>query len=120
MIWYFLLAAGLLVFFWDEVKAPFMERYEKTVTERRAIIAAERIARVKMLSDSPRDIEDFISKNVSVISDDTMNQLVARLETIKSDKIIDGDNLKSKFDVMFKEEVEAELPSRRKHNGAQA
>lgn len=108
MIWYFLLAVGLTIFFWEEVKAPFVERYEKTVTNKRAIVAAERIARVKMLSDSAKDIEDFISKNVSVISDGTMNALVARLENIKSDKIIEGDALKSKFDHLYDQEVEAE------------
>lgn len=111
MIWYLLLAIGLTIFFWEEVKSPFVERYEKNAVNKRTIVAAERIARVKMLSDSAKDIEDFISKNVSVISDETMNALVARLENIKSDKIIEGDALKSKFDYLYDQAVEAVEPA---------
>ena len=112
MLW-FLLAAGLVIFFWEELKAPFVARYEKATAAKKAVIAAERMARVKMLSDSAKDIEDFISKNVSMISDTTMNALVSRLETIKSDKVIEGDALKTKFDAMYNVEVEADTTTKK-------
>lgn len=99
------ICAFLIIFFWEEIKTPFVDKYNKSIKNKDEVIAVERLARVKMLSDSAKDIENFISQNVKLISDQTMNELVSRLESIKSDKIIEGDNLKSRIDSLSTEET---------------
>lgn len=58
---------------------------------------ATKIARVKLISDDPKDIEKFIITNAQYLSDDLVKKLVERIEIIKFDKIIIEDNLKTRI-----------------------
>jgi len=59
--------------------------------------AMSKIAKVKLVSDDPKDIEKFITVNAQYLSDDTVNKLVERIELIKADRIIMEDGLKTRI-----------------------
>ena len=72
----------------------------------------EKIAKVKMVSEDPKDIEQFITNNATYLSDATVQKLVARIEAIHTDKVISADDiLKQRFedlDTKRQQEAEAE------------
>lgn len=78
--------------------------------------AVQKITQVKLISDNAKDIEKFIVDNAAHLSNDDVKKLVARMEIIKADKVIDTDAvLKSRIDSleMF-EEAPAQMASKRK------
>ena len=79
-------------FFSDDLK----ERLSSFKEKREALSSAEKIAKVKLVSDDPKDIEQFITKNVNALSAGMVNQLVARIEMIKNDKVINADDMLKK------------------------
>jgi hypothetical protein len=68
----------------------------------------DKVARVKLISDDPKDIEYFITTNAQYLSDDMVERLVSRIEDIKADQVVNNtDNvLKSRIDRLFQEETE--------------
>jgi hypothetical protein len=68
----------------------------------------DKVARVKLISDDPKDIEYFITTNSQYLSDDMVERLVSRIEDIKADQVVNNtDNvLKSRIDRLFQEETE--------------
>jgi hypothetical protein len=72
----------------------------------------EKIALVKLVSEDPKDIEQFITNNATYLSDATVQKLVARIEAIHTDKIISADDiLKTRFEdleVKHQQQAEAE------------
>lgn len=71
---------------------------------------AEKFARVKMISDDPKDIEKFINDNAQYLSPDSVEQLVCRIELLKADKVIDSDNnLKTRIDALGVPDVILEI-----------
>jgi hypothetical protein len=70
----------------------------------------EKIAKVKLVSEDPKDIEQFITNNATYLSDATVNQLVARIDALHTDKIISADDiLKARFeDLEIKKQQQAE------------
>lgn len=54
--------------------------------------SADKIARMKVLSDDPKEIEKFIISNAASLSDASMNSLLARLETLHAEKVINDDS----------------------------
>lgn len=57
-----------------------------------------KIARVKLTSDDPKEIEKFITDNAKSLSDQTVSALVLRIEQIKDDRVIKGDALKQQIE----------------------
>lgn len=47
-----------------------------------------KMAMIKMVSDDPKEIEIFVSNNVEYLSDQTVQQFVDRIETLKADSVI--------------------------------
>lgn len=96
-----LVTVGVLsLVFYEELKSPFTEYFRNKNKSKNDFLAAERLARVKALSDRSDEIEKFISSNVNVLSEESMNILLARLELLKADSVIDGDSLKNKIDAL--------------------
>jgi len=73
----------------------------------------DKIAQVKLVSDDPKDIEKFITENAQYLSDEIVKQLVARIEMIKADRVINADTLlKTRIDALEPVlEVRAEEPA---------
>lgn len=96
----FLLAAVLGVIVWDVFLSDLLKGKIMNFAEQRTNVSnADKIARVKLVSDDARGIEKFITDNASLLSDAMVQQLVARIEAIKTDKVIDADTLlKSRID----------------------
>lgn len=62
---------------------------------------ADKLSRVKMISDDPKDIEKFINDNAQYLSASSIEQLVCRIELLKAEKVIDSDNnLKTRIDAL--------------------
>jgi hypothetical protein len=62
-----------------------------------------KMAKVKLVSDDPKDIEKFIATNAENLSDEMVKQLVDRIEAIKTDQIISADTImKSRFESLEK------------------
>ena len=70
----------------------------------------EKIALVKLVSEDPKDIEQFITNNATYLSDATVQKLVARIDALHTDKIISADDiLKQRFeDLEIKKQQQAE------------
>jgi predicted Zn-dependent peptidase len=50
--------------------------------------SVSKMAMIKMVSDDPKDIENFVSNNVEYLSDQTVQQFVDRIESLKADSVI--------------------------------
>ena len=79
----------------------------------------EKIAKVKMVSEDPKDIEQFITNNATYLSDATVQKLVARIEALHTDNIISADDiLKARFEdleVTKRQQAEAEAEAEEEH-----
>jgi hypothetical protein len=74
----------------DIVKNKIRNYQNKKIKIKRA----EKLAQVKMLSSSYKEIESFISENADYLSDEIVKLLVSRLEAIQLDQIINDDSRK--------------------------
>ena len=71
-----------------------------------------KMAKVKLVSDNAKEIEKFIADNAEHLSDETVNLLVARIEAIKTDQIINADTiLKSRIEALDNPHVGSSLDS---------
>lgn len=79
----------------------------------------EKIALVKLVSEDPKDIEQFITNNATFLSDTTVQKLVARIEALHTDNIISADSiLKARFEdleVTKRQQAEAEAEAEEEH-----
>lgn len=83
------------IFLSDYIK----EKQEVSSAKQVRLQNTDKIARVKLTSDDPKEIEKFITDNAQYLSDSMVQQLVTRIENIKDDRVITADNvLKSKID----------------------
>lgn len=105
-----LLAAVIGVVTWDVFLSDLLKSRLSNFSEQRTNVSnADKIARVKLVSDDARGIEKFITDNASLLSDAMVQQLVARIEAIKTDKVIDADTLlKSRIDDLQEPAPESE------------
>jgi hypothetical protein len=104
------------IFLSDWVKA-----HRAQVEERKGKFGSlEKIALVKLVSEDPKDIEQFITTNAAYLSNDTVQKLVARIEALHTDKVISADDiLKSRFeDLAAHQEAEAEAEAEHAAKGA--
>lgn len=60
--------------------------------------SVDKIALVKLVSDDPKKIEDFISSNANYLSTEIVQKLVDRIESLKFDKMYGEDSLKKRID----------------------
>ena len=87
----------ILYFLYDAFMADSLKEKLLSFKERKAITSgAEKIAKVKLVSDDAKDIEKFISSNANNLTMEMVNQLVARIELLKTDKVIEADDLLKK------------------------
>lgn len=90
------------IFLHDSVKDHYEEK--RKLDEKTSNV--EKIAKIKAVSDEAKDIEKFVTDNASYLSRGTIEILVARIEELKADKIINGEVLKSRIDDLVEEELE--------------
>jgi hypothetical protein len=82
---------------------PVKEWVEKRNKKKQAITAADKIAKVKLVSNDDKDIEKFIANNAETLSDAMVSKLVERIETIRNEQVISADNvLKTRFELLEK------------------
>lgn len=58
--------------------------------------SVDKIAQVKLVSDDPKGIEQFVTDNAQYLSDQMVKQLVARIESLKVDQVITEDEVLKK------------------------
>lgn len=106
----FIFAVGAyFLLFHDDV----MEKREAVAKLLQTKTEAEKIAKVKVLSTNPKDIEKFILDNAKTLSDATIDVLVARIEMLASDRVIRDDDLKVRIDdITIPKEWAPEVPKR--------
>jgi len=94
------------IFFADWFRNKKLERQRRAD----AATSTEKIAQLKLISDDPRDIENFITTYAAGISTEMVTKLVERIEVLKTDNVIDADTiLKRRIDALGpQEELEVE------------
>lgn len=93
-----IIAIGLVVVAYQIFLSDYLASKLKTRRDsRNNRDAMGKIAKVKLVSDDPKDIEKFITVNSQYLSDDTVNKLVERIELIKADRVIMEDGLKARI-----------------------
>jgi len=74
----------------------------------------DKIAQVKLVSDDAKGIEEFVTTNASYLSDQMVKKLVARIESLKVDQVIAGDELlKTRIAELQPEEEETDAETLR-------
>lgn len=93
------------IFFSDAIKEKMVSN-EATKTKQTSL---DKIARVKVVSEDAKDIEKFITDNAQYLSDATVAALVARIEMIRADRVINEDTLlKKRIDALDPVEIKEE------------
>jgi hypothetical protein len=93
------------IFFADQIKEK-MAANEAAKTKQSSL---DKIAKVKVVSEDAKDIEKFITDNAQYLSDTTVAALVARIEMIRTDKVINDDTLlKKRIDALDPVEIDEE------------
>jgi predicted Zn-dependent peptidase len=95
----------------------FDNKAEAKKTKATKLNSVTKMAMIKMVSDDPKEIENFVSNNVEYLSDQTVQQFVDRIESLKADSVIKlCDNvLKQKIeDVSVQDEQEKKKVNRAK------
>jgi predicted membrane protein len=103
------LGAAALIFYgfisdwWQAQRAKHREEFSKTSN-------VEKIAQVKLVSDSRKDIEQFVTDNAQYLSNQMVAKLVARIESLKIDNfILEDDLLKKRIaDLPTEQDIQAE------------
>lgn len=99
--------AGSLVFIYLVYSVFFGESIrewaENRSKKKQAATSADKIAKVKLVSNDDKDIEKFIANNAETLSDEMVSKLVERIETIRNEQVISADNvLKTRFEHLEK------------------
>ncbi len=68
----------------------------------------DKIAQVKLVSNDPKDIEQFITNNAQYLSDQMVGRLVERIESLRTDRIIADELLKTRIEELPQPEEEEE------------
>jgi len=93
------------IFFSDAIKEKMASNEAIKVKQS----SLDKIARVKMVSEDPKDIEKFITDNAQYLSEGMVAGLVGRIEMIRTDRIISDDNmLKKRIDALDPVEIDEE------------
>lgn len=110
----FVFLIGVCVLVYEIFLSDFIEEkrisYIKKRSEKNSI---NKVALVKLISDDAKDIEKFISNNAQYLSDEMVNKLVNRIESIKYDKIIYNDSLSQRIDMAAMQTEEAEVSTKK-------
>lgn len=115
-----LIAGGIVVFFilYELLIADAIgNRLKKSRTRKLTTDKFEKIAQIKLISDDSKEIEKFISDNTEFLSDETVKKLVERMEVIKSDRIINNDNLKARIETLASSQKEPPPEPVKRANG---
>ncbi len=94
----------LYIFFIDDIKRIWNNYRQQAET----LSTTDKIAKVKELSDDAKDIEKFIMANAASLSAKSVDRLIARLDALKSDKVIMDDNLQRRIADISSSSTEAE------------
>lgn len=91
---------------WHIFFSEYVTDLKNNYVEHRALEEKiSKISKVKLVSDNRKEIEDFVTENAEHLSNETVKLLVARIESIKDDRVIADDDLKVRFKELDKEEV---------------
>lgn len=107
--------AGIVILAYQVFISDKIKNWKNNRSKRiEATNSAEKIAQVKLLSDDRKEIELFIEKNATYLSNNIVKKLVDRLEYLKAEHVIEEDDLKKRVQVILPaveqlvEEVSAE------------
>lgn len=100
--------AGIVILAYQVFISDKIKNWKNNRSKRiEATNSAEKIAQVKLLSDDRKEIELFIEKNATYLSNNIVKKLVDRLEYLKAEHVIEEDDLKKKK----KKRVQVILPA---------
>jgi hypothetical protein len=89
--------AGIVILAYQVFISDKIKNWKNNRSKRiEATNSAEKIAQVKLLSDDRKEIELFIEKNATYLSNNIVKKLVDRLEYLKAEHVIEEDDLKKK------------------------
>ncbi len=81
------------------------EKLDDYRTNKDKYLNANRVAKVKVFSDNVSDIEKFIISSGHYLSEEMVQQLINRIESLQADKALFNDPLKARIDALDKSEV---------------
>src|SRR5574338_72481 len=94
-----IIGVAILIFLYQVFLSDLISNKVKANNEMQEHLdSVNKISKVKLTSDDPKEIEKFITDNAKFLSDQTVSALVARIEQIKDDRIIRGDALKNQIE----------------------
>lgn len=71
--------------------------WRKFLSQKETFSITNKFAKVKELSDDAKDIEKFIMANAAFLSESSVIRLIARIDSLKNDRVIMDDNLKKRI-----------------------
>jgi hypothetical protein len=94
---------------YDIFLGDYVRQWKEKIKKKNSLISsANKIAQVKLISNDDKDIEKFISANADHLSNEMIAKLVARIEVIRDDQVINADNiLKTRIDALAKNKAQA-------------
>lgn len=100
----------------DDLRARMSLKSSQSKGEKIKTSNLAKIAKMKLVSDDIKGIENFITENAQYLSDIMVNQLVSRIEYLRADKVVAAseNSLKQKIEELEPEEEEVNLMSGRK------
>lgn len=110
-IFQFLLFIGALVILYQVFLSDWFESKRAALKESRGKFSStDKIAQVKLVSGDVKDIEQFVTNNATYLSDQMVQKLAARIESLRVDNVIlNEENLKKRIaDLPQPEEDEEE------------
>lgn len=94
--------AGIVILAYQVFISDKIKNWKNNRSKRiEATNSAEKIAQVKLLSDDRKEIELFIEKNATYLSNNIVKKLVDRLEYLKAEHVIEEDDLKKRVQVIL-------------------
>ena len=92
-------AVGMVVLLYEVfISDSISDRWQSFRSRKEKASDADKIAKVKLVSDDAKDIEKFINTNAHDLSDAMVTLLVARIESLHDNQIILDDSLKKRIE----------------------
>lgn len=102
-----IMGGSMLFALWYVFVHDYVADFKTQYFEKRAIKdKVSKIAKVKLVSDDRKEIEKFVGDNAEHLSHAMVNLLVARIESIKDDRVIADDDLKVRFEEINQKSTE--------------
>ena len=90
---FLLFVAAIVIVYQIFLSDWIYEKRNKRKESKGKASSVDKLGKVKLVSDDPKDIEMFVTDNAQYLSDQMVTKLVARIEYLKADKVITADEV---------------------------